>query len=215
MKPILGTVLSLTMITMAFAETPIEGNGNSTKESRTLAPFDSVRVQIGADVTITIGKTGPLTIEAEENILPLIETTIEKGKLVISSARSFSSTKPIKITGSAPNITGIELLGSGDINVTALSSDSLAIDLNGSGNVIATGKSTKLKVDLKGSGNVQCYGLAADAVTVEIKGSGNAEVAAESTLIANVIGSGDCNYKGSPKVTASAIGSGSIQKYDQ
>lgn len=215
MKRVMGIVLSLAMVGPAIAEDKgqVVGNGQVAKETRDIAAFDTLRLEIAANVTITIGKPGPLTIEADENILPLIETTIKDGKLQITAKRSFSSKKPVIITGSAANIAAVEVSGSGGVTVTGLDNETLAIALKGSADVTVQGRTAKLNVDLKGSGDVSCYELAADDVNVNIKGSGDVEVSAATTLNATVMGSGDITYKGSPRVKTRVIGSGDIEQH--
>jgi hypothetical protein len=54
--------------------------------------------------------------------------------------------------------------------------------------------------------------IESDDVTVEISGSGSTNVFAKKTLNARISGSGDVYYKGTPEITKSIRGSGSLVK---
>lgn len=208
----LSLSLAITAAVLATGDVPVAGGGKLKSETRSVAEFDAIQVNISADVTIAIGEQGRLFVEGEETILRLIETAVEDGTLRITASKQFSTTKPIKIFGTAANISNIAVNGSGDVSVEGLDNDRVGIKVRGSAYVVVTGKTTQLGVNLSGSGDVKGYDLVAVSASVTVKGSGDVEVRAAETLSAKIIRSGDCKYRGSPTATASVIGSGDIGK---
>lgn len=92
----------------------VKGSGKVISASPKLGSFSSITFSAGDQLEITQGKTPSLTIEAEDNILPLLETTVRDGTLILhwkplaGTASSSSSVtvngKTIIIPGGAKNI---------------------------------------------------------------------------------------------------------------
>src|SRR5438874_537424 len=63
--------------------TTVQGSGTRASETRQVDPFSAVDSVGAEDVTITIGAQQSITVEADDNILPLIETKVSNGRLRI------------------------------------------------------------------------------------------------------------------------------------
>jgi len=79
----------------------ISGSGNVTTQTRPVSGISAVSLTWIGELTITQGDSEGLTIEAEDNILPLIATRVEDGKLIIGlvdtvAGNSVVPTKPVK-----------------------------------------------------------------------------------------------------------------------
>ena len=154
-----------------------------------------------------------MSVSADDNILPLIQTTVTNGKLVISTKSNvnFTSVNRVVVTLAMKSIKRVTLTGSGNMHVAAMAGPDLAIDLPGSGEVIVEGVADHVTISLPGSGNIQCEGLKARSANVALAGSGNISLYASETLDASMPGSGTIRYEGNPaQVTKSITGSGSI-----
>ena len=78
-------VLLLTTIslnTFATCET-IQGNGNLKKETRNASGYTGIELQGSMDVQVDYGSSNSIIVEADENLLPYIETEVENGNLKI------------------------------------------------------------------------------------------------------------------------------------
>ena len=210
----------------------VTGSGVVKSESREIGPVDAVTLSGIGELTITQGDAVKLTVEAEDNILPLIETETANGKLTLGlkSGTSVRTTKPIKYQLTVKTLKGLELSGSGSaasaglktdrlnvvlsgsggVTLDRLEADELTTVLSGSGSVKVTGKAPRQKVTLSGSGAFQGGDLDGRSVTVNVTGSGRADVRAGETLDATVTGSGSIGYRGDPKVSQSITGSGRV-----
>lgn len=196
-----------------FSPIIVVGSGKLLRENRSVSGFSSVELQGSANVDVTFGATELVVIEADDNILPLIETKVYNGQLIIStkSNTSINTANPVRVDVTMKALKGVTLSGSGNIDVAKMAGDSLTVTLPGSGKITVTGSSTAVNISLPGSGNILCSGLQAKTATVKLSGSGNVEVFASQSLDASILGSGTIRYSGNPaQVKKSVIGSGSI-----
>ena len=119
----------------------------------------------------------------------------------------------MKIAIEVPLLTHVAINGSGDIRLSDVTKDTLALVINGSGDITAQGQVDELTADINGSGDLHAATLEAKAVQVKVNGSGDAEVKASDTFKASINGSGDIVYIGAPARVQTAVhGSGTIIK---
>ena len=119
----------------------------------------------------------------------------------------------LKIVVTAPAVTRFDLSGSQSLSIRAYDQPTLSIDISGSGDVAATGKTTTLDLDIAGSGEADLSELATTDASVAISGSGEARVAPTGTARLSIAGSGDITLTTRPaKVQSSVSGSGDIHE---
>ncbi|MBO9730596.1 MAG: DUF2807 domain-containing protein [Chitinophaga sp.] len=219
----------------AIGQNRVKGNGHVTKEERQVAAFHRVKAEGVMNVYLAQGPAKAAVIEAEDNIIPLIELVEEDGRLIVREKRGYniSTHKGINVYLTTPEIDEVALSGSGDVQLTDkfTSSTPVKVALSGSGNVkgeltapavkasiagsgdmYLKGQTKDINVSIAGSGNFRSDALLAENVDVSIAGSGDADVYASVKLNAKIAGSGDVHYKGTPEVSSSVAGSGSVQK---
>jgi hypothetical protein len=187
----------------------ITGSGVTARETRTVRSFDAIVLVGAAQVDVTLGDAETVEVEAEDNLLPYIETKVTAGKLLIRSraGADLVTTRDIRITITTKTLESVELPGSGGITITGMEGKSLSLKLTGSGNITAEGSVQRLTVSLAGSGDILCAGLQAEDVEVSLYGSGNITLFASQTLDASIPGSGSITYHGSPSEVSKNIGS--------
>jgi hypothetical protein len=203
-------------------------------DSRTPGDFSRIDLVIPAELDVRQGNTHALTIEADENILPLITTTINNGKLTIAYTQPcVRPSQPVTIQATAQEIRGLAILGSGDIRSTGtLVSDTLDTGITGTGSIDLDVQATNLtstitgtgteqirghainhRIQIPGAGRVDALGLETRNTSIDIIGSGSAEVQANSSLSIRIVGSGSVVYSGNPSdIQQSITGSGNIQR---
>ena len=190
----------------------VRGSGNVITESRDVSGFDEIVVLGSGEIVVDIDGTESLTIEAEDNIIPLLTTEVSGGRLELSVESNTSPTVEVKYSITAAALVGVSIAGSGDVTVIDIDADSFDVEISGSGRVEPAGTAGWLVVDISGSGKYVGAGLAAAAGTVDISGSGNAVVNVTDDLDVDISGSGNVEYLGDPSLTSSISGSGDIQQ---
>lgn len=216
----------------------VTGNGKIKKESRPASGYTGVSSSGSMNVQIAYGNTNEIIIEADENLLPYIETSVEGGSLIIKTKKGYnlkskskmmvnvSLTKltTVKLSGSG-NIKGdgafsnagktdISISGSGNIKLGFDKFGELATTISGSGNIDLKGDHTNnITANISGSGNIDCSDVRTNDVFAKVSGSGNIKVNTSKSIDAKVSGSGNIYYKGSPNnIVSKASGSGKIIK---
>ena len=214
----------------------VRGNGNLIKQDRNVGSFGGVMASGSFDVHISSGPN-QLQIEAEDNILPYIETTVENNTLKISTKEGYwlRPKRDVTIYVSAQDFQNVEVHGSGNIigDNTINSRNSMNVSIDGSGDIRMTvhspnvharisgsgsirlgGETTVFNSEIHGSGDIKAFEMKSAESKVEIGGSGSAEVTAANKLNVEVNGSGDVRYIGNPQVSSNIRGSGSVVKRD-
>jgi hypothetical protein len=202
----------------------VTGSGKAIKEPREVDPFTVVKMMgPHANLYVTQDGTNTVRVEAQENILDIIDTSVSDGVLTITSDACVNTPflgRGINIYVTMDDVDGLELYGSGKITgETEITSDELDLGLFGSGKVELDLNVTNLTTTLPGSGTfnlkgtaiehdtsligsgkVNAYGLFTKKTSVLISGSGTAYVYVSEELRPEITGSGRINYKGSPNV---------------
>jgi hypothetical protein len=218
----------------------ISGKGNVATESRAVKDFQSVQLLTSANVSIEKGNIFYVSVQDYENIVQYISTKVVSGTLIIStypvstilknSKAQITITMPDSLlsltTAGSGNIDvyssfktvkdksqTLQTTGSGSINLHEPNSfDGVVAKIVGSGNITAIGTANTLTTTTSGSGNMYFASLIANDVTSTISSSGSVYVNATKTLKGTISGSGNIQYSGSPVVTSTITGSGTINK---
>jgi hypothetical protein len=213
---ILSIVALLPMACSLTVNSPkiVTGSGVVASETRHVSGFDAIQLAGSADVTISFGDSESVIVEAEDNILPLIETVVSGGELIIKwkPMTSVADTEPVRVTVTMKSLNAASLPGSGNITIAGMNGGAVDFDLQGSGNITADGSVDSVSAKLGGSGNIVCADLQAKSAAVKLPGSGNITVFASESLDVKISGSGSVTYRGNPaEFTQSLTGSGVIQ----
>lgn len=189
----------------------VTGSGKVKSETRKIGSFSKIESRGSADCKVTVGKAVGLTVRADDNILPLVETTVENDTLIINCKGSFSTKNGIDVTVSVPNLESFYVKGSGDSSIQGVRGKSFSVEIAGSGNINATGQVDKSSASIRGSGDIDFSNLRAREAVASIAGSGDITIFASHALDASIRGSGDIAYLGSPaNLEKSVSGSGEI-----
>lgn len=220
-----------------FGINATRGSGNVISESRAVSNFHGVVLAGIGELNITQGDTEALTIQAEDNLMPLLTSEVKDGVLTIGAkpgleATSFFPTKPVKYDLRVKNLDSIQLSGAGSILAPSLKGDTLTLGTSGAGNVNLNQLDVKqLKTTLSGAGSMTVAGqgdtqtatvsglgsynagdFKTNTTDVTLTGAGSATVWAQQTLNGKISGAGGINYYGSPQVTSSITGVGAFKQ---
>lgn len=209
----------------------IEGNGIVNSETRGVVSFSKVKSSGNFEGYITHGNLPEVIVEAEQTILPHIETNVSGNTLYIDIPgwNTVINHRPMKVFVTTAALDGVSLSGSGFIEAEYFEAEMMDIFISGSGNIKAdvnaryvearvsgsgaitiVGNADNTKFNISGSGNIQSNNLACENCQSFISGSGNIRVYAVETLRADISGSGNVYYKGNPKIDFHISGSGKV-----
>jgi len=215
-------------------------NIHAEQEKRNVSTFNGISLKVSAELYLTQGNNQSVSINAEPSTLENLVTEVKGHVLIIRSIKKdfFSSAKPnknIKIYITCPDISSISVTGSGTVfNKNPLTSRIIDISVMGSGNIVLSGlNSESVKGTIMGSGKISLasrnvanefklfisgvgYYKGAEfpvkIADVKISGSGDAVVNATNDLDVHISGSGQVLYTGNPNITTAIIGSGKVKE---
>lgn len=219
----------------ALVAASLSGLAQAATETRSVADFDQVVLDVAGELSIQQGPRETLTLEAEPAVLRKITTEVHGRRLLIGLVPGRIETQqPIRMKLDVRTLRSFESRTAGTISIGPLSSDSLALVLAGSGSIRLDRleKASSLDVRITGAGEVAIGGgkvmaqqlavtgigtyvapkLDSERAKVAIDGDGNVQLAASSTLAVRIGGVGHVRYHGDPAVTRSIQGVGSIEK---
>lgn len=191
----------------------VTGSGTMIDETREVADFSRIELRTMGQVTVTLGEAAGVQLRVEDNLMPLVETNVRGGWLVIESPpnTTLSPTRTIEINVTMPELVEVKLSGAGLIQADGVAVESVTTTIPGSGNVILSGTVDRQTVDVSGAGNYDASALASRDAVVNLSGTGNVVVDVSGTLNATLTGTGNILYSGDPSVTQTGSGTGSVR----
>lgn len=190
------------------------GNGVPAAASRTVEDFSRINLTGLGRVVVAIGAPSELHITGDENIIPLIQTSVDDGVLAIGPQENIIPDLPLIITVSVPRLTAVEMAGSGEFIVTGLNNERFVLEVTGVGRVELTGQTTNLTVAMPGAGEINTLELTAAHADVSLTGAGQAEINATETLDVEIASVGSVRYTGNPTITQEITGLGRLEPID-
>lgn len=188
------------------------GSGKKARETRVVDNFTQLELLGVGRVEVTIGNLRPLELSGDDNILPLIETKVTNGKLVIRTIRSIRPVQSLIIKATVSDLTAIMLGGAGELAITGIANDNLRATLTGAGTVTLSGQTSNLLLTLAGVGSADARDLVAKAVTVDMSGAGRTDVSPVVSLHVTITGAGTVTYSGEPTILQKITGVGKLTR---
>lgn len=211
----------------------VQGSGQVVTVNRPVSGIRGVALELPAEVTLVQAANESVTLETDDNLVPLVETIVEDGQLRIrrTDKQKDLRAKVLRLTVTAPTFERLtvagggsmrthtlkaaalktNVAGSGSVRIDQLDADALKASIAGSGEFDIGGRTDKAELSIAGSGDVRTPKLTARQVSIAVSGSGSATVYAQESLKVSVAGSGDVRYYGDASVSQSIAGSGSVR----
>jgi hypothetical protein len=235
-------VVMLLLASLACIFTPsvnigngVKGSGNVKTETRPVSGFQRVVMSGVGDVQIAQGQEESLEIEAEDNILAIIETKVTGDTLILGfkeGSRNVQPTRPIKYRLTVKDLVGLQTSGAGNIETSDLKTSDLDVQISGAGNIkidsfeasslavlvsgagnceVSGGKADKLKLEISGAGSFHSPDLQLGTADLTISGLGSARLWVTDFLDVMLSGTGSVEYYGQPKLTQLVTGLGTVK----
>lgn len=227
-------VIFTTLIYPALAQ-DVKGNGNVVRQERNTDSFSAIDISGVFHVYLTQGDTESVFVEADENLLDLIETINQGSKLVVRLKKGVeikkAKRKDVHIT--LRNIDELEVSGvvhvesttpitaqQLELNIGGVSNtdldlrcDYLDVRSNMVGSLTLRGSVKEADIENNGVGSLKAFDLQVDKLTLRNSGVGSAEVTAQEEISINASGIGSVRYKGDPIVKElESSGLGKVKK---
>jgi len=227
---------ALLALQACFVGQGYKGNGNVIKQQIQTSDYTKISALGAVDIILTDGKVGDLSIEAESNLIGLVEAEVNNGELQIKTKDgvNISTDKGIKVYVPVDNrLSFVSAAGSGDITATKdLNSPDFTVQASGSGDIdLGNIQAGNFHIKLMGSGNFSSENLQSGNTDISVSGSGNVALTGKTTGLiiklngsseikapnfiadsadVSISGSGDITLNVQKTLSASVSGSGDI-----
>jgi len=209
------------------------GSGNVINQTSSVQGVNQVSLEGTGTVLLSQGNQESLTIEAEDNIIPHIVSSVKGNRLSVTwDNTSPSPTKPVKYYLTVKDLSSITLSGAvrletsgfktrrldvsmngaGEGNMSGLDINNLTVTLSGAGKMNMAGTATDQTITISGAGDYQAGDLKSQTTTITIHGAGKGTLNVSAMLNVTINGSGDISYLGSPQVNRQINGAGTVRQ---
>lgn len=209
------------------------GSGKVINQTKSAGGVNQVSLDGMGTLIIQQGNNESLTVEAEDNIAPHIQSNINGNKLEIKyDSNTPTPTKDVKFYLTVKDVNSVTISGAGKVETSGLKTNSLTLSINGAGNgnmagldlnkltinisgagkLIMAGKATEQTITISGAGEYSARDLQSTTTTLTINGAGKGTVNVSNILNAIINGGGEINYIGNPQINQQINGAGSVTK---
>lgn len=234
MKNITFALVVFVFVLSACGVTPplVTGSGKMVTQTFDVQDFDQIRLSTSGVLYIEQGDEFNLTIETDDNILPLLSVEVEQGVLTIRtepattilqretliyrvtlpelSALDLSGSAEIRVENFEAQSLNVNVSGSGNVTVENLTAQTVFSELNNSGEVRLVGTADSHEIKVSGSGDVLADEFKTSHAQVIVNGSGDINLWVLENLGVIISGSGNVQYFGSPQLTKTISGAGDL-----
>src|SRR3989442_9284019 len=167
-------VLTLLMLFAGCKMGGIRGSGNRKTEKKELPAFKAVETGGAFDVEITCQKPQSVEIEADDNLLPVLETDVADGVLHVGMKQNYHSKKLISVRIAVPDLNRITIRGAGTARVTSVKNENFVINSTGAAKIEAKGETKAVEIRNSGAGWIYAHELRSSKADVNLSGAGRA-----------------------------------------
>jgi hypothetical protein len=192
------------------------GGGERIVESRDVAPFDRLEVSDSIEVRVVPGDGREVRVRAGEKVIDRVTTESSGGVLFLDVRDRGIVIGPdplgdVSVEVAASALRGITVSGAGDVTLSDLEGEELVLDVDGAGELEASGSVDRLILTIDGAGDAQLAELAARTAQVDVNGAGEADLNVSEELDVTIDGAGDVSYRGDPRVRSDIDGAGELR----
>ena len=179
------------------------GSGHVVTATRQLASFHAISVSDGMTVSISAGDAPAVDVTADDNLVPLISTTVRDGALTIRVDGSLTTRDPIRLTVTAATAVDSIVADSGStVDAEDLGAPTLTVSISGGSTLHAGGSAATLEATVREGSTADMRNLRAATVRVSVSTGSTAHVDASDSI------AGECNLGSTLRVSGSASTAG-------
>jgi len=212
MKRITLLLAAATVVIAGCSRPGIKGDGVIKTETRVISDFSTLTVEGGYEIKWSAGSPA-LTITSDQNLLPLINSTMSGNTLRIDSKENLAPTKGSVITLFSSSLADVQLTGGTEFTAGGISGENLKLESTGAADITVDGSVTNLQANMTGASHLNAKALQTQNATLTLTGASDAAVNVTGALKASITGAGSVSYSGDPKAVEKTItGAGSVER---
>lgn len=209
------------------------GNGNVVTEERFVDDFTGVRGSAGMDVFLTEGDENRVVVEADENLMDIIETYVDGNTLKINTTKSIGKAKSRKVHVTYKHLDHIEASSGADvIGNSVVRSETITLDsssgadleveifakevyLNSSSgsDLKVSGRANRAIADASSGSDLRARELETKSCKAEASSGATIDITVIDQMEGSASSGGDIRYYGNPSdVSVRENPSGDVRK---
>ena len=190
----------------------VRGSGKRVVQKRQISSFTSISTEGAFEIEVTCQKDPSLEVEGDDNLLEFVTSEVRGNQLRLSSSKSFSTSEPLRIKITVPNLEGLSVSGAGRIDIKDMKNQKFEIDSQGAPNIIVSGTTNTIDINSSGAGKIDTQKLHASRAVVDSKGVSRIDLDVKDQLDVTVSGPSSVTYRGDPVVNKTVNGPGKVEK---
>ena len=192
------------------------GGGERITQTREVAAFERLEIADDVDVEVVPGDGSEVRVYGGEDVLDRVETDSTGGvlRIDIRDRGIVIGDDPlgdVRVEVAASRLDAVQIESSADVDLGELALPELALEIQGAGEVQASGNADRLTATIQGAGDAELSELAVRTATIVVQGAGEAHVNVSERLDVTVQGAADVVYRGDPVVTKEIDGAGEVR----
>jgi hypothetical protein len=218
----------------AWTSNKVHGSGKVAEDRRAVQDFTGVEVAGSLTAEVVVGKPFSVVLSGDDNLLPLVRTDVEGGRLVIRTKdrvnvepkagltaivhlprlerAEASGASSVTVTGAGGAPLALEASGASKVTAAGLSGDALDVEASGASHVKVTGSFTQLRAEVSGASHLEARELAVKTAALDVSGASGAEVNGQDAVSGSASGASNVKVWGSPpRLAVSTSGASSVE----
>lgn len=174
-----------------------------------------LRIALPGEVDFTQGSTAKITVTGPADLAGRVTMADGVLRLEDDGPRLGFHNQRLRVAVTAPAVKRFVVDGSPTLTIRDYDQPQLAVEINGSGDVIGHGRTLALSVAIAGSGDADLGQMQTQDASIDLSGSGDARVAPTGSARVSIAGSGDVRLLTKPTSLSRDIrGSGDLHLPD-
>jgi hypothetical protein len=211
----------LSISTSCILGPTVTGNGDVTKQKRSVDSFEKVNVTRGLNVYISQGENQKLVVEADENLLDYIETDVEDNTLNVTTTAFIRRSKSLKVfivvtdlkevkATAGSNVNSEENIECGDLDISGsagsniylqINADDIDVSASSGSNITLEGNANNSKLKASSGSNVKAEALEVNGCEAKTSSGANIWIKVKNEMDGHASSGGNIFYYGNPKMT--------------
>jgi hypothetical protein len=205
-------------------------------EDRDVPGFDAVHVASGIRATVEIGPRKPVRVEADEDVLPLLDIRVQDGALRVGfkPESHFEGDRRVSVSIQTPQLravgasggsvvratltradeSDVQASGGSELHLRGVDANHLAVQASGGSVVEVDGRAATLDLQISGGTHLLGRNLSVKDVVVQGSGGSQGDLRADGRIRGSLSGGSELHVRGSATAKVAASGGSSVDIED-
>jgi hypothetical protein len=182
---------------------PTVGSGVGATKARSVGAFSAIRVGGGLEFDVTVGKSAPLEVTGDDNLLGYVTSRVENGTLVLDVGTKLKRKQPLRVRVGTEGLAALHTGGGAKGKVRGVRSEAFEVEAAGGAKLAIAGSSQRLSVTTRKAARVDLNEFSAATAVVSASDTSTVELGHLEELDVVQKGLSRVVYRGAPKLTQS------------